>query len=494
MKTLDWLVIGVSSVCWSVGSVHAQSDWSVQYTQTGNISLGLDAIDSTRCWIAGGTNGIGPHVGRTTDGGNSWQWTFTDTAQALFWLDVDFSSPLVGYVSGMGVFAPGAAKTIDGGLSWTTLNPIAGVPFASGWADVFALDDTHVWYAGFAGGILSTKSGVAYSTDGGATFQFSDPNNGTYPKAVHFIDKNTGWLTSGEFPDDDGTGQFYGVVQKTTDGGATWSTPQMTTNDYTPYWLHFVDAQNGWVAADGPNDGVIFHTSDGGLTWETQSPPLNNGLHLADVEMFDTQHGWCVGWIPGSGGNPMVSLYETFDGGKNWQLDPFQPPYGPVQLSMVDENTGWTVGANNMQVGAIMAYRNDCPSPKNYCTATANSTGVPASMDWLGSTGVAANDLTLLTHDLPAKKFGLFFFGTTQVSVPLGNGQRCVGGAIYRLPVVASDSLGEARMDLDLGNMPVPGGSILMGETWNFQFWYREVKGVGAGYNFSDGLQVYFCD
>ena len=35
---------------------------------------------------------------------------------------------------------------------------------------------------------------------------------------------------------------------------------------------------------------------------------------------------------------------------------------------------------------------------------------------------------------------------------------------------------------------------MLTDETWNFQFWYRDKPFGAAGYNFSDGLTVTFCD
>ena len=67
----------------------AQTHWSIQYTETGNISLGLDAVDADHCWIAGAQNGIGPRVGRTSDGGASWEWIVTEINQSMFWLDVE---------------------------------------------------------------------------------------------------------------------------------------------------------------------------------------------------------------------------------------------------------------------------------------------------------------------------------------------------------------------------------------------------------------------
>lgn len=480
-----------ASALWA-GDVRAQSQWSVQYTQTGNISLGLDATDANHCWIAGGTDGIGPHVGRTSDGGQTWEWVFTDPNIGLLLLDVEMVNNNVGYMGGVSVFGPGAAKTTDGGATWTAMDPMPGAQFTSAWSDFYALDEQRLWVAGFAGGFAGSPDGVALSTDGGSSFQFVESQSGAWAKSVFFVNQNVGWLASGDFPDDDGTGQYLGVIQKSTDGGATWTT-QHTTN-YTTYWMHFTDAQNGWVAADGDTNSIICHTSDGGATWEEQSLPNDTDLHMASVQMFNNNHGWAVGWHPG-GLNPIISLYETFNGGTTWDLDPFSAPYGPVQLAMVDENTGWTVGANNMQVGAIMKYSggSSCPDPLAYCTASSNSTGSASDMDWLGTTSVAANDLTLQAHNLPTSQFGIFFYGANQVAVPFGNGARCVGGSLYRLTPISTGGSGEAQFALDITNPPAPLGQVDPGETWNFQFWYREKSSAGGGYNFSDGLQVLFC-
>jgi hypothetical protein len=37
-------------------------------------------------------------------------------------------------------------------------------------------------------------------------------------------------------------------------------------------------------------------------------------------------------------------------------------------------------------------------------------------------------------------------------------------------------------------------GAILAGTMMNFQFWYRDKPGGGAGYNLSDGLNVTFTN
>jgi len=44
---------------------------------------------------------------------------------------------------------------------------------------------------------------------------------------------------------------------------------------------------------------------------------------------------------------------------------------------------------------------------------------------------------------------------------------------------------------LDFELPPSPFSVITPGSTWNFQAWHRDF--VGAGFNFSDGLQVLFA-
>lgn len=88
---------------------------------------------------------------------------------------------------------------------------------------------------------------------------------------------------------------------------------------------------------------------------------------------------------------------------------------------------------------------------------------------------------------------GIFYYGPNQVSVPFGDGYRCVGGAVNRLPVVFADSMGHASFPIDLTSATLPTGAIAEGDIWNFQYWYRDPSGALSSFNLSDGLSVPFC-
>ena len=217
-----------------------------------------------------------------------------------------------------------------------------------------------------------------------------------------------------------------------------------------------------------PNSDVFLAqlSNDGGATWttaETTGP--------ADAQ---SSGGWFEGGFLADSVLPITSTMRVR----------FIAEDAPNQGSIVE------AAIDDFEITALSP---GCPVPVNYCTASANSTGVPASMFASGSQDVNANNFTLTAFPLPTNQFGLFFYGPNQDNTPLGDGTICVGnGSLFRLPVVQSDAAGVAELALDFGNLPV-GGEITNGDTLNFSFWYRDPAGGPAGFNFADGLEVTFC-
>jgi hypothetical protein len=132
------------------------------------------------------------------------------------------------------------------------------------------------------------------------------------------------------------------------------------------------------------------------------------------------------------------------------------------------------------------------PVFSTYCVTSPNSVGPGAQIAGSGSTSLSANQLQLQATGCPSDVSGIFFFGDTQAQVPLGNGFRCVGSPLVRLPVTTTNLFGDAVCSPNLANLPA-GAVIHAGETKLFQLWYRDVQGGGAGNNLSNGLSVRFC-
>lgn len=133
-----------------------------------------------------------------------------------------------------------------------------------------------------------------------------------------------------------------------------------------------------------------------------------------------------------------------------------------------------------------------CTPPANYCVGGINSLGVAAQMGALGSTSVAANDLTLNAQGCRPNVSGIFFWGVGETQVPLANGYRCIDSSFLRLGVAATNASGVGSLALDYFAYP-NGPVVSAGDVRNAQFWYRDVAGGGAGCNLSDGLRLTFC-
>lgn len=136
---------------------------------------------------------------------------------------------------------------------------------------------------------------------------------------------------------------------------------------------------------------------------------------------------------------------------------------------------------------------------ETYCSpGKPNSTGVPARMVLLGSETATANDLQLCAHSLPPGAFGVFLNSRNQGLWPSfggSQGDRCLSGFIghYATKIQTSDAAGTFGIDVDLTATPTPFGpvTIVAGETWYFQTWYRDLNPSPTS-NFTDAVSLTF--
>jgi len=119
----------------------------------------------------------------------------------------------------------------------------------------------------------------------------------------------------------------------------------------------------------------------------------------------------------------------------------------------------------------------------NYCPVMPNSTGSPAQISAGGSLSIAAGNLELSAGPVPNEPF-IFYTGPNQILTPFGDGFRCVGGSVVRIwpPAFAAGNVAAKTID--------PAAFGLTPGTWNFQCWFRDPAGMGAGFNLSDGLEL----
>ena len=152
------------------------------------------------------------------------------------------------------------------------------------------------------------------------------------------------------------------------------------------------------------------------------------------------------------------------------------------------------------QIAGFQIVPDGSSQSEEYCTSPANSTGQMASLVFSGTPSTATNDLTIGVRDLPLNQFGYFIVGQNQgggVIPPGSQGNLCIGGSIGRHnrpgEVQFSGSIGAVAMPIDLLDIPQgPGPTFIRyGETWNWQYWYRDQNPQSTS-NFSNAHQVSF--
>lgn len=141
-----------------------------------------------------------------------------------------------------------------------------------------------------------------------------------------------------------------------------------------------------------------------------------------------------------------------------------------------------------------------CTPFASYCTAAANSTGIPGVTAPNGSPFLVTNSIAIEGRDLPANQFGLLLYSTTTGFTPGvggGSGNLCVGSPLVRFngSIQSSGASGTTSHPVDLTALPSPTGArtVEPGETLYFQWWFRDFNGNGqATSNLTRGLRATF--
>jgi hypothetical protein len=227
-------------------------------------------------------------------------------------------------------------------------------------------------------------------------------------------------------------------------------------------------AAGGDYDGDGYADVLVSEEKDFGVPQGTGSAHLYSGIdgHLLK---------WLASRVPNDGFGSAIDVLGDMNG--DGRLD-----------YLAGARLGDTA-ATDLGTAYVMSL---VGIYSNYCTASPNSSGAPALIHGDGYATFSNNDLVLTVTQLPLHTTGLFLMSDMRAAVPLGNGFLCLRSPIYRLyPGSSSGSTGTASKSISLNVAPML-YVIHVGQTWNFQLWFRDIPGGGAGTNLSDALQVTF--
>jgi len=134
---------------------------------------------------------------------------------------------------------------------------------------------------------------------------------------------------------------------------------------------------------------------------------------------------------------------------------------------------------------------------QRYCDpAAANSTGLPALVSAFGAAIAAgAQPLRLLGRQLPPRAPAVLLVSRGDDLVPGASGDQgtlCLGSPPGSHTLSRADAAGLVSIEVDPEALPLGGGwKIRPGETWNFQWLYRDRNPVGTT-NLTDAVAMTF--
>lgn len=295
--------------------------------------------------------------------------------------------------------------------------------------------------------------------------------------------------------------------------GPAWALTAELTAPGSELFGHRVATASGWVFASRHVDSTEI--SEGGSVYafrrESAGWTLGQILRAQDTAALHLFGGFLaaregrLAVTAEDGGHGAAYVFEL--GAQGWfESAKLAPPNDALWTGF---GRGMAFDENALVVGAFGGDASDAtpgrawvfaplspPQVYAYCEAGPNSVGDGARIGHFGTTHVARNDFHLTVRDAPPDAFGLVLFGGEQVHVPFDGGLLCVGpGAqgTFRLdPALQTDSNGELARHVDFTRFPA--AVIGAGTAWNFQLWYRDPAGPGAGlFNQSDALCARFC-
>jgi photosystem II stability/assembly factor-like uncharacterized protein len=250
------------------------------------------------------------------------QWNQLTSPATFDILVVNFIDSANGLIGGNQV---NLYRTSNGGNSWgkITLPAQSGIVF-----DIHFINKDTGW--------LSLSDRIFYTNDGGNNWieQNSPLHSGGQPfwhiNKIKFSNDSVGYAVA--YSNTVGTNN--GRLLKTTNAGTDWIniTPSRVISDKKGLFnLHFFSHNTGFVIG---SDGYMIKTNNGGISWDSVVTGTSN--EIVGIDFIDQYTGWITG-INGT-------ILKTNDGGMSWELQISNTSAHLISIKAFDSLHAWAVG------------------------------------------------------------------------------------------------------------------------------------------------------
>jgi photosystem II stability/assembly factor-like uncharacterized protein len=245
-----------------------------------------DSLDPSTIYAGSRDQGIF----KSTDKGMTWQ-PKNEGITYPWWmrLAMDANNTEVLYASSQN----GLFRTLDGAESWTQVD--FGYPEAS--FVVTDPRDSDVVYVA-----PPALYGLLKSDDAGHTWRRADEGLGAIPPTCLAIDSSQ--------PDKLYAGTWRAVIYKSTDGATRWF--ELGLRGVITYQLTAAPPDSSRILA--ATDLGTYQSEDAGMSWSVITPPQPETTLFTSVAIDPDDAGHVLA------GTNAQGLWETFDGGQNWNV------------------------------------------------------------------------------------------------------------------------------------------------------------------------------
>jgi photosystem II stability/assembly factor-like uncharacterized protein len=306
---------------------YAQNYWERINSPTTQRLSSIVFTDSLNGWVSS-DSGMIIH---TSDGGENWDTQFSNDSLNI--VNLFFLNSQRGWASALSnIYEPYGTyilTTTNGGADWNKELLRVGEKFVNSF---YFLDTSKGFAVGYPHCFLRTENGGATWTDVNLD---SSIVAGNPPYTIKFFNDQYGYACGG-------TRDIVGVVWRTTDGGADWTTVVDSLTSEVIYDIHIFDSLQVIAMGGDPEYGASqLETTDGGNTWD---------YRLLQVFWYPEDVGFRTateGWAPMG---PQRKFLYTSDSGKNWIEVNTPDSANVVKISFPDSIHGFGIGGNGDMV------------------------------------------------------------------------------------------------------------------------------------------------
>jgi len=341
----------------------AAPTWKLIDSDIATVDTGVAFVSDTVGYTSAVSNGAGPQILKTTNGGVNWASCPATSGLDILLLDIDATVNTIVVASVFGeMYSTNAGASFQQSTGGGTSQSVRYVGVNGDGGEKF----------GVTGQYFNTE-GVGFSIDGGASFTVYDAKLTTEARYGAFPTDDTWYVAAGEWPSNgnDDDPQDLNVKSPTKYLSRRFRKSRLQKADgHMMRNLGELEAEVLPTMGAVPGAGYqaqITKTTDGGKTFKTMFNESNH-FYFNSIDCQPNNENWCCAVGEGfqDSALPGGRIHCTTDGGASWNrtfwmAGTSQEQYSLMELRFTTDNDVWALGSelNSLYSSAWFLYSGD---------------------------------------------------------------------------------------------------------------------------------------